>query len=126
MASSSAISMIHTPSICCAASFDPISASSSVNQSAPASVFRAVDFRAPCGEDQHVVGLDAGTKDAGDGGDQPEGAGLPIEVGGLGPEIALGPGLDAGHAVPAQGAEIVPNRVPAQVARQGADAAADG
>ena len=49
MASSSAISMIQMPRICCAASLLPISASSSVNHSAPASVLIALDFLAPCG-----------------------------------------------------------------------------
>ena len=73
-----------------------------------------------------MVGLYAGAEDAGDGGDQPERADVAVERGVLGAEVAAGPGLDAGHAVPGERAEVVPDRMHGDLARHGADAAADG
>jgi hypothetical protein len=64
---------------------EPEPGSSSVNHCAPASTLIAVDLRAlrPF-EDQPVVGLHAGTEDAGDGRDEPERADGVVERAGLG------------------------------------------
>ena len=105
MASSSAISMIHTPRICWAASLLPISASSSVNHSSPASTFNAVDFLAPCGPSRISMwsALAPGRMMRATAGDHPQRAEGAVERRVVGAEMGDGPAIETGmpsHARP--------------------------
>ncbi len=127
MASSSATSTIQTPCNWMAASFEPSSGSSSVNQGSAASTLSAVDFRVPCGSSRMSMwsALTPGAKDPGHGRDQPECADRVVQGCGLGAEMGAGPGLEPGCPVPAQVVEPVPHRMDAPLAGDRTDGASD-
>ena len=123
----SAISMMQTPCMCMAAFFEPRSGSSSVNQSSPARIFerRRLAPALRAFQDQDVVGFGARAKDAGDGRDHPERADA-LRICGVGrAEIAAGPVLEPGRAVPDERIEVIADGMDRDLARDGDDGAAD-